>query len=148
MARARGAMDNASAYGAEDSRFDPWRARNCEFYKAQLESSEKVESGRFYSWQTRQLGFGGIRTLHQPQAWLKWSFVPAQFSCSRVAQWKRAARITQRSVDRNHALLTEILKMPQLCPEQGKLLRTWRKQKFSVSADDFDCNRREMVILL
>ena len=26
--RARGAMDNASAYGAEDSRFESWRARN------------------------------------------------------------------------------------------------------------------------
>ena len=25
--RARGAMDNASAYGAEDSRFESWRAR-------------------------------------------------------------------------------------------------------------------------
>ena len=25
--------------------------------------------------------------------------------CSRVAQWKRAGPITQRSVDRNHALL-------------------------------------------
>ena len=27
------------------------------------------------------------------------------FHCSRVAQWKRAEPITQRSVDRNHALL-------------------------------------------
>ena len=29
---------------------------------------------------------------------------------SRVAQWKRAGPITQRSVDRNHALLIEIIK--------------------------------------
>ena len=28
---------------------------------------------------------------------------------SRVAQWKRAGPITQRSVDRNHALLTVLL---------------------------------------
>ena len=30
-------------------------------------------------------------------------------SASRVAQWKRAGPITQRSVDRNHALLNVIL---------------------------------------
>ena len=28
---------------------------------------------------------------------------------SRVAQWKRAGPITQRSVDRNHALLSETI---------------------------------------
>ena len=28
LARARGAMDNASDYGSEDSRFESWRARN------------------------------------------------------------------------------------------------------------------------
>ena len=27
--RARGAMDNASDYGSEDSRFESWRARAC-----------------------------------------------------------------------------------------------------------------------
>ena len=32
-------------------------------------------------------------------------FCPHQFPESRVAQWKRAGPITQRSVDRNYALL-------------------------------------------
>ena len=34
------------------------------------------------------------------------SFYCSQHTDSRVAQWKRAGPITQRSVDRNYALLT------------------------------------------
>ena len=33
--------------------------------------------------------------------------------CSRVAQWKRAGPITQRSVDRNYALLTIVFRAVQ-----------------------------------
>ena len=41
---------------------------------------------------------------------LKWTLnLPA----SRVAQWKRAGPITQRSVDRNHALLNFFLLLPR-----------------------------------
>ena len=40
---------------------------------------------------------------------------------SRVAQWKRAGPITQRSVDRNHALL----RSNRLVPELERLCRLW-----------------------
>ena len=50
---------------------------------------------------------GRVRALHQkiPTLWKQRSFLYDE--CSRVAQWKRAGPITQRSVDRNHALLKE-----------------------------------------
>ncbi len=44
--------------------------------------------------------------LHQPSRALKALDSQVVFTASRVAQWKRAGPITQRSVDRNHALLT------------------------------------------
>ena len=50
-----------------------------------------------------------VRALHQKiQCLFKDGFCNAPWH-SRVAQWKRAGPITQRSVDRNHALLTFFL---------------------------------------
>ena len=41
-------------------------------------------------------------------AFVKFALQPLLEECSRVAQWKRAGPITQRSVDRNHALLKPV----------------------------------------
>ena len=45
--------------------------------------------------------------------------------CSRVAQWKRAGPITQRSVDRNHALLEIFLTFSQWQRNMGPLAECW-----------------------
>ena len=42
--RARGAMDNASAYGAEDSRFESWRARYIYFSYKKFDPSARNQS--------------------------------------------------------------------------------------------------------
>ena len=44
---------------------------------------------------------------------------------SRVAQWKRAGPITQRSVDRNHALLEIFLTFSQWQRNMGPLAECW-----------------------
>ena len=58
----------------------------------------------------RVWGYGGetdmILLLKEVIVIFRHSFYCSQHTDSRVAQWKRAGPITQRSVDRNYALLT------------------------------------------
>ena len=49
-----------------------------------------------------------------------WRLVGRMFRNSRVAQWKRAGPITQRSVDRNHALLMFLLNYHQKIKDKDK----------------------------
>ncbi len=60
----------------------------------------------------KRLHHRGYLVIHQPThlSPSRYHTSPTHFLlelyCSRVAQWKRAGLITQRTVDRNHALLT------------------------------------------
>ena len=73
------------------------------------EWSKALRSGRsplLWAWVRIPLLTNIFPLIKKFRAIINLCFYPHQHTDSRVAQWKRAGPITQRSVDRNYALLT------------------------------------------
>ena len=66
--------------------------------------SKTIKWPYVHYWSKRLLSWSTAATWHRPR-YMKPHWI-VRFSWSRVAQWKRAGPITQRSVDRNYALLS------------------------------------------